>query len=404
MTTFVLGSIKEQLSIAQNEGSSQEELLFLWKNSKSIVVRKALASNSNASPEVLRQASRLYLEEVLSNSGFSMLQLFDDDPWIKNLSLAYSSPDDFLLLRNNNYAIRRKTFSNDTYWWAMLLSPNLKSSWCLEKILLSISGTTLKRAIKKLQVRTKIFDIAISGNELSLCSVLVLYREDLITDEVFYQSLCKFGISSTSTSKFLFKRTLDLLHKKYFNTEDVLLKELIARNIAALLLVVRLHAYSWIVSNNSDEIGELYTKVLKYMLPHHKTKKSLTRDGVRKIGTIVTTYIRRRFLKTPTTEAITNAYNYIKANELTPFKFSEFGLIFTSENAINGMLSCSDEVKDFFARGGCLGNWVAVSETPKFYILNGVNELAYLTGGLDNLLFKECTIRKIIAFDNTYVL
>ena len=68
-------SNKELLEIAQNESTTPEQLSKIWITSKSIKVRKAVASNPNADALTLRAAARLYLEEVLDNPAFEMLRL-----------------------------------------------------------------------------------------------------------------------------------------------------------------------------------------------------------------------------------------------------------------------------------------------------------------------------------------
>ena len=112
----------EQLTLAQNEKTPETILIKLWDTSKSVRVRKAIAKNPNAGPKVLRSAARLYLEEVLENPGFFMLELFDEDAWIKNLSEAYSNPEEFI-----DGCWHRSVISKHQLGWACLLSPQLTS-------------------------------------------------------------------------------------------------------------------------------------------------------------------------------------------------------------------------------------------------------------------------------------
>ncbi len=86
-------SNKELLEIAQNESTTPEQLSKIWITSKSIKVRKAVASNPNADALTLRAAARLYLEEVLDNPAFEMLKLFDDNEWVQKIGEIHENPE-----------------------------------------------------------------------------------------------------------------------------------------------------------------------------------------------------------------------------------------------------------------------------------------------------------------------
>jgi hypothetical protein len=160
--------VKEQFLLATDEGTPEAKLQEIWKTSKSGRVRKAVASNPNAGPGVLRKASRLYLEEVLSNPGFAVLELFDDDPWISKLSMAYSSPWNFLLQYGQEaYYAKASSSGWDHFGWAALLSPELDPP-AMEKVLSFITVGTLRRALKNAglaQKLTGLYDKAEKSND-----------------------------------------------------------------------------------------------------------------------------------------------------------------------------------------------------------------------------------------------
>ena len=115
-------SNKELLEIAQNESTTPEQLSKIWITSKSIKVRKAVASNPNADALTLRAAARLYLEEVLDNPAFEMLKLFDDNEWIQKLGEIYENPERWA---NGIGYYSRSTGQLEPFARAALLSPCL---------------------------------------------------------------------------------------------------------------------------------------------------------------------------------------------------------------------------------------------------------------------------------------
>ena len=63
-------------------------------------------------------------------------------------------------------------------------------------------------------------------------------------------------------------------------------------------------------------------------------------------------------------------------------------------------------MKAFLVKCESLGSWVPVSDSDGMYkIFNDVNNDIYAKGGVSqNLLFRECSLRKIISIsDSTYV-
>ena len=110
------------LERAQDESVTEEELQLIWYGTKSVKIRKAIASNPNAGPSVLRMAARLYLEEVLENPGFEMLKLFDSDPWITKITEAYEDPNYFFVKYGKYTSIG---INGDLFTRAVLLSKKL---------------------------------------------------------------------------------------------------------------------------------------------------------------------------------------------------------------------------------------------------------------------------------------
>lgn len=388
---------------------------MIWNHSRSVNVRKAIARNSNAGPRILRQAARLYLEEVLSNPGFAMLELFDDDEWIRRVSTAYSDPDKYILEYNRLFYTSR-AFNNDHFCWAILLSPKLKS-WSLDRTVSAMSVGSFRRAVKNKEVRQKINAVyneerlvATSSWPFSLTTLLTLYKEEVIDSEELYDGLSNYGAGSASASKSVFGKYIKSLHAEFAESEDANRKSSVVKLLAKTYIISRAHVFHWIyLDRESLEQwgGELYTDVLSQMMKRPESNKIIISDNIHSIGSYVSSYIKSKFFKSNSVsaETITEAYKYIMSHGLQDLEFSDLGIKFTLRDDIQELSKCAIEVKDFFCRSGCLGSWVSISlSDPKYSIIEEVNEHALRSSGIEGLLFNKCSIRKVISFnDSTYV-
>ena len=404
----------EQLLLALREDTSEEVLTKLWKTSRSVNVRKAVAKNPNSSPLVLQEASRLYLEEVLENPGFSMLQLFSEDPWVQKISECYSDPESFLA--STNYYLSRSGDVVDQYCWAILLSPQLTGQ-SLNRAVQCISSTKLKRAFKNPKVVLKVktlYALALkSAKEVwpfDLETLLILYREEVINNDYLFEGLSNYGTASTSCKKSSFSKFLNKTIGAYEakETSDE------PRLLAKLLLVCRAHVLYWMPYTSSvtdKRTGELYVKVLRCMLNAPKAKV-LTSEHLKVVGSIVANYLRgfylnagdsKKFIQDYSKETITNTFNFLASNNLLDAKLCTYGLSLSNKAAVAALATCSAEVKEFFIRAGCLGAWAsATGNDAKYQIINEINEAIYEREGItNNLLFLSCSIRKIISLDES---
>jgi hypothetical protein len=114
--------LKELLRVAQDPGSTKQELSRAWKLTKSSKVRKAIAANPNADVDIMKMSARLYLQEVLGNTSFELMELFLDDPFIKQVQATYKSPPKSGRI---NFTHPVKHTDKEIITRAMLLSPQL---------------------------------------------------------------------------------------------------------------------------------------------------------------------------------------------------------------------------------------------------------------------------------------
>lgn len=408
--------VKEDLRLALDESTSEKTLHKIWGTSRSVKVRKAVASNPNAGPKLLREAARLYLEEVLSNPGFAMLELFNDDPWLMRVSAAYNDPWDFLIVQRNSIGYSR-TLPNDHFGWAVLLSPKLDVE-CLDRCLQFMSKGAFRRAVKNPRILEKVRDLyhqALKSTKtwpFSLESVITLNNEKVIGLEDVFLGLSNYGQGSVSSPKSVFIKYLKSLHEVYI--ADVSRKDFIPRLLGKLLIVSRSHTMQWIWNSfTNNEIlsyaGELYAAAMQHMVNAVGSKIALVHDNLRAVGSIVTQFLKAKFISKDsiTAQSFTDAYNFVKAYGLEAQKFSRFGLMLSDRTYLAELDECDIAVKEFFCRAGCLGNWAsATGSDVKYKILNEVNDHIHTKNGVDPqlLLFDKCSIRKVVSIsEDTYI-
>ena len=401
--------------LAQDENTPEVVLHQIWNDSRSVTVRKAVARNPNAGPEVLKAASRLYLEEVLENPGFAVLELFDEDPWIRSLSSAYANPEEFLNTTGYNYRTITAGATTSALWWACLLSPKLTSS-ALDCVVQRLSLTLLRRALSNKKVSThvkELYENSLMGGDVwpfDLETSLILYTERVISAEQLYRGLSNHGVRSTSTRKSTFVKFFEDVAEQYSETKEGFYTKILAK----LFLVVRSHALNWVgwrfrTSSSYKNGGELFTHVLSHMVSVSSAKQ-LTRSCFKTMGEFVSTHMNEKFFRAEgeiykcTPERLTQAYQFLKAHNLTEVFSSEWDLLAAQESStIEALAQCSLEVKEFFVKKGCVGDWVVIgSGNSKYQLFEEINNAIFLTAGVSkSLLFDKCSLKKIISISST---
>lgn len=189
--------------IATDPASTQKQLKEVWKETKSVKVRKAVASNLNCDPDTLRMAARLYLKEVIENPSFEMLKLFDQDPFISKLFDAFEAPDSYASKNKNKFSTYSAQKDGDVNLLAraMLLSPKLASHNTIRAIYNTLGITKIKRELKDEEVKKRLRKTVVPRGNVSLLSnmeasvVLDLYNTEVITLDEFDKFLgnCRAG-------------------------------------------------------------------------------------------------------------------------------------------------------------------------------------------------------------------
>lgn len=399
------------LAEAQNESTSEVRLAYIWFNTKSIKVRKAIAGNPNAGPKVLRMAARLYLEEVLSNPNFEMLMLFDEDEWVRSLAMAYSDPTEFVLKTRHYY--RSTSKQTDSLYRACLLSEKLSAD-VLDRIVGNMSLAALKRALKNQEVRKRIVRlikeqmIQRSYWPLNLETIIILYGEEVISDELMIEVLGKYGTASSSASKRVFCKYVQNLHKRYEESGSATVAILLGKTYFS----VRAHCVSWVVwsmNKPSKRIASLYARVMNYLIRNGK-RSSLLAENVRNIGVLICSFIKAEFFDydghSNTGQALSlnleSVYRFLSEHGLETEEWGKIGLQLQGKNTLEELEKTTEETQEFYIKAKVLGTWASVvTSDAKYSVINKINERIYSEHGIcDRLLFNKCSMRKIISLDD----
>lgn len=410
---------KEHLSAllekAQDESASTEELQAIWYSSKSVKIRKAIASNPNSGAEVLKMAARLYLEEVLENPGFEMLKLFDSDPWILKISEAYEDPNAFFVKYGKYTSIG---INGDLFTRAVLLSKRLTPE-ALNCCLCYGSRTALDRALKNKEVFSNIRGLVRQTftserdvySPYEIEGLLCLNKRGVITNEDLFKAVSRFGMASTSAKKRVYTDFFNKIQREYISEQDATTKDFLVKLFAGVIIISRSHTLNWIdpysLTVSREVFPDLMARVFKTVVDVTKDKY-LTADHRRTLSNILCYYTREKFnrseQKASDFEAI---YNFFKSYGIVDaIVANRSGLNFRHKGWLEEIEKTPLEVKTFLVKCESLGSWVPVSDSDgRYKIFNDVNENIYRTEGVGkSLLFKECSMRKIISIsDSTYV-
>jgi hypothetical protein len=214
------------LELARSEHTPQSELLRLLE-SGTPAVRRAVASNLNAGPEVLKKASKLnYLSVVLKNRSFHHQVLFSDDPWIKAIYEIYKNPAITLGVNSNSgvgWQFGAWSWSKQRHFIALLriLSPNIDLD-SLDRSIENISSEDFKRVLRDKEVKKKIIHLcnkALDDKSIiypfSLSSLLKMYNFGLIDEKYVIKATAHFGIGSTSLDSSVSASSIRAIVKKF---------------------------------------------------------------------------------------------------------------------------------------------------------------------------------------------
>jgi hypothetical protein len=400
--------LAELLKAAKDESTPEDVLTDIWYSTTSVRVRKAVASNPNASSQVLKIASRLYLEEVLENPGFQMIQMFDTDLWVGKVYEAYEDPNAFFMKYGKYQSVG---INGDLYNRAILLSKNLTPE-ALNCCLAFGSKSALDRTLKNKAAVAKIKNLsrgAIYSKQIycpfELESILMLYKVGVIDQTDLMQALSMFGIASTSAKKRLYSDFFNKTLKEYSESKSEKEKSFLVKLFSKLIMISRGHTLHWIDywQMRSPEKIDFIAKVLKTIRTAAGEKYLLSDHRRTFVGILCSYAINKLNVSPRKTGDFEAVYEFFHAYALED-SLGEFRAMMNlrPQEWVKEIEDCSIRAKEFFIRSGSLGTWVAMSESDKKYqIFNEVNNDLYERSGLDNLIFNSCSMRKIVTIDDS---
>ena len=399
---------KELLELAQDESTTPEQLNKIWNLSRSIRVRKAVASNPNAGGLTLRLAARLYIEEVLENPGFQMLNLFDDDEWIKRIGQVHEDPETW----SRSYYYARSTEQQEPFARAALLSNNLNELQ-LNSILEFLPVTSLKRAFKyeKTRKKARLFFInpAVSQQCFSLESLFKAHTSGLIDEKELYGALKSVSyVGSLSCRKSVYVRTIKTLLKSFDSNPDS-----VGRLLAMILLSSRVSCIGWV--DRLFERKHLYV-VARAMLTAKQIKKknggrgsSTTKSTIQTLASIISSIIWAPLNFDERKANLQSFYKSMCQLKLENHKWGDskqtWNCVQISNEMCEELLKEDIRVKAFYVKSLCLGTWFHVQKSSaKYQIVEEVNDWLYKQGGMENLLYRDISLKKIITLTNDVVI
>ena len=411
---------KELLEYVKKEDIDEKELSKIWNTSRSVKVRKQIAKNPNASLEVLEQAARLYLEEVIENPAFEMLALFDSDEWVNTVAKAYRSPGEVVY---SSMKWIRQSVSHDTIFRAALLSDQLDLD-CLDIIATGISSAALKRAFKNKSTQERVKNLAITSpfSKLSMESVLRLYKEGLFNRSELIQVINLHITMSSSCSKSLYKKVFYKEIEDYQSTGSVLQKETIGVLLGNLIAKSRAHCFSWISReiyywgnvNLDDDLLRLFCNIFQFLENSAKKSKllySVLKDNIHNIKNVIVSFFRIDYSaynsksREEKVKLIKKIYQFCNCYNIKNLTMARYGIQFTSDAWMAAFEECNEKEQTFFAKEGCLGSWFTINfSDKKFRIIDQLNENAYKSHGISKeLIYSSCSIKKIVSLPDTHI-
>ena len=400
-------SNKELLEIAQDESTTPEQLSKIWDTSRSVKVRKAIASNPNANAFTLRAAARLYLEEVLENPAFEMLKLFDEDSWIKKIGEIHENPETWV---NGVGYYSRSTGQLEPFARAALLSPQL-NPYSMVSILEFLSVSSLTRAFKNSKTRENsrkmIFEFA---GDFTMEALFKAYNGGLYNEEELYQCLRRMAsIGSMSCRKSTYTRTIKSILKEYEEKPEE-----VGPTLSIILLASRASCIDWVkyyfTTKHLDAIAATIKAAKKlFKKSHGKPPSSSSKTNIRVISSIVTGLLWEPLDFEQRKKNLGNFYKSIcklglENHEWGDSKKTWNAVVLTNE-LCESLKNEDIKVKAFYVKNKCLGNWFHVQKSStKFEIVEEVNQWLYERGGIENVLYKQIDLKKIISISPDVVI
>jgi hypothetical protein len=187
--------VEDLLKLAESDDITSEELAKVWDSTTSPRVRKAVASNPNASTALMCAAARLYIKEVINNTSFTVKSLFASDPVVKDIYEAYTDPSQFM--KGIGGSLHRvKSYNREVICRALVTSPKIDNVLILEQVLSMMKTSEFFRELKDPEVKQRVSTI-VNGDmsKLSFSNRLTFLNKGVAKQSEFVNSVDRDYIS-----------------------------------------------------------------------------------------------------------------------------------------------------------------------------------------------------------------
>ena len=224
-------------------------------------------------------------------------------------------------------------------------------------------------------------------------------------------------VSSMSCRKSVYLKTFRKLNKEYLEekTSDSL------EALKHIFIASRGNCFNWIDYELQNEHLPVIAEAMKFVKklekyfkssPIHKNSKvqvSHCRQALKELaGMVITiTWIWRKY--EDRVDGLTEFYSEVNKLQLPPYEWGSSKKVWPPLRLSNDLCEQLDklpiQVKAFYARSMCLGEWFYVSKSEvKSKIVEEVNQWLYKRGGIENVLYTSISTKKIIALDESVVI
>lgn len=187
--------VESLLKEASSPDTDNKRLREIWSLTKSVRVRKAIASNPNIDSKMMSEAARLYIREVVENESFEISNLFTEDKLVKTIYEAYTNPSGV------NWTTTKKN-EKPLVARALVVSPRQLNHPSLLFVCAEMSKADLIREMKDPEVRRKMRR-SFNGNLAHLHVSTQIYGRELglVEPEALSNALAKQNKSSSYVTK-----------------------------------------------------------------------------------------------------------------------------------------------------------------------------------------------------------
>ena len=248
------------------------------------------------------------------------------------------------------------------------------------------------------------------AGDFTMEALFKAYNGGLYNEEELYQCLRRMAsIGSMSCRKSTYTRTIKSILKEYDERPEE-----VSPALSIILLASRASCIDWVKYNFTTKHLDAIATTIKaakrlFKKSHGKPPSSSSKTNIRVISSIVTGLLWEPLDFEQRKKNLGNFYKAICKLELENHEWGDskktWGAVVLTNELCESLKNESINVKAFYVRNKCLGNWFHVQKSStKFAIVEEVNQWLYERGGIENVLYKQIDLKKIISISPDVVI